>query len=516
MKQLKDKKKYIVIAVAILLIASLIGVFININNKKKIEEAFEINSLDLSAYEKLNDDRHIFRETNVQEILNILEKDSALIYMGKTSCEHCGEIVPRLNKVAKEKGLKEVLYLDLAEYNSNEKFHDEVDTILDKLRYYFDQGFEIPIVIAVKDGKIVGFTSKETGETTYAEMVDVLQGTKESTFVEYFKPDIKVKDTYGELLIYEVGKDFDINDYIEITTWNDKKVDVHFEVINEEYDEYQNEGMHDIKIIATDGFEVSEIDVILLTQKEEVIKTLTADNYKPTVSDYKKYVEENPKAESKPSKGGTAVAPNKNNNQGTTTGSVNDDLANSIVGNSAYYNYGCEAIAGVYHGFSTPNDILDAGVYEVSDPKRGDIIAYFDAGGNYVHTGVYLGDGMALQGNWSGGKAVITSASYATYRKFVRLGGGTEYGRFIYDTAHVLGGKAFWLEDYYKLKDQLENGPQYNPEPEKEPEPSVDITWDEYYDNMSDEERALADACNEAGKGSEACQLYKDWLKAQW
>ena len=131
----------------------------------------------------------------------------------------------------------------------------------------------------------------------------------------------------------------------------------------------------------------------------------------------------------------------------STSSSSSDDLANSIVNNSAYYGYGCEAIAGVYHGYGG-NNILYEGVSQVSSPQKGDLIAYFDGNGNYCHTATYLGGGQALHGNWSNGKSAIATENIYSSRVYFRLGGDTPYVNAINNTAHSKGGKAGWLEGY--------------------------------------------------------------------
>lgn len=151
----------------------------------------------------------------------------------------------------------------------------------------------------------------------------------------------------------------------------------------------------------------------------------------------------------------------------------------------------------------------------MSSPSKGDLIAYFNSKGDYIHTGTYLGDGKALQGNWSNGRAVITSSSYGSYQRYFRLGAGSsQYCAFINDKAHELGGNAGWLEGVYNVNTGGDDDQGNEPEPKPQDGGTVDTPWEDYVDQVSDEEKALIDACDASGDPkSEACQIYLDYYK---
>lgn len=48
------------------------------------------------------------------------------------------------------------------------------------------------------------------------------------------------------------------------------------------------------------------------------------------------------------------------------------------------------------------------GSYQVSEPQEGDLIYYSDGGLGTTHYGVYLGNGLAFQGNWGGAAKIGT------------------------------------------------------------------------------------------------------------
>ena len=68
-----------------------------------------------------------------------------------------------------------------------------------------------------------------------------------------------------------------------------------------------------------------------------------------------------------------------------------------------------------------PEGFLDIGTV-VSEPSPGDILYYADGGAGFSHVGVYIGDGMAVHGNWDlNGKTVIASAYYTTLTYVIHI-----------------------------------------------------------------------------------------------
>lgn len=68
-----------------------------------------------------------------------------------------------------------------------------------------------------------------------------------------------------------------------------------------------------------------------------------------------------------------------------------------------------------------PEGFLDIGT-KVSEPSPGDILYYADGGAGFSHVGVYIGDGMAVHGNWDlNGKTVIASAYYTTLTYVIHI-----------------------------------------------------------------------------------------------
>ena len=61
---------------------------------------------DMSGYEMLEDDEHVFYQKTMEEVLALFEEGkSAIVYLGYVGCPWCEEAVPIMNEVAKAKGL---------------------------------------------------------------------------------------------------------------------------------------------------------------------------------------------------------------------------------------------------------------------------------------------------------------------------------------------------------------------------------------------------------------------------
>lgn len=404
--------------------------------------------LDMSAYENLVDQEHVFEMISIDDAVTLIKEDTGILYVGKPDCPHCQNLVPLLNEVAKENDVDTIFYLDVTDYKEN---NTDFDKVIDLFKNLYEGNPCLPTVLVVKDGVIIGF--EYTDNSTKDDLANLIVSLKEAESLvinDYHKPVISLKEDYEDVIVYISGEKLNIEDYINIDFYKDKKGVVWFELADKD-DEYTLTGVHDIVVFANDRFGGSTtIETKLLTENKEVIEALSVDGEKITLSDYDAYIENIIKANESLNKSNSSSAGLAGANSGgtnTTSVSVDDDLANSIVNNSAYYGYGCEAIAGVYHGLGG-NDILYQGVSQVSSPQKGDLIAYFDGNGNYKHTATYLGNGYALHGNWSNGKSVIASENIYSSHVYFRLGGDTPYVNAINNTAHSKSGKAGWLEGY--------------------------------------------------------------------
>lgn len=112
---------------------------------------------------------NVFVYRTPKQIINILEKGTGVVYLGFPECPWCTGYVPYLNEIAKEKNVEKIYYLNVLEERKNNT--TEYQKIVEILSNYLQNDEEgnkklyVPAVIAVKDGKIVGFDDETAWDT---------------------------------------------------------------------------------------------------------------------------------------------------------------------------------------------------------------------------------------------------------------------------------------------------------------------------------------------------------------
>lgn len=130
----------------------------------------ETSPADMSGYYWLYDPSPAFTEISFADSIRMFtEKGTGLLYYGRTNCPWCQRAVPILDEAAQEMGIT-VYYIDAARplavgedgaidtKRANEIYNQLVEQIKEILKEDENGGynFQIPEVIAVKNGKIVG------------------------------------------------------------------------------------------------------------------------------------------------------------------------------------------------------------------------------------------------------------------------------------------------------------------------------------------------------------------------
>lgn len=138
----------------------------------------------------LLEDDNSFVFSTEDEIIELLEKGTGIIYFGYTNCYQCRNIVPILESVAKELGVEQIKYLDISnirdtlELDENDKivttkegsnnYYQILKILDDYLNDYTligKDGKEIltnekrlyaPTVVGIRNGEIVGFYENNT------------------------------------------------------------------------------------------------------------------------------------------------------------------------------------------------------------------------------------------------------------------------------------------------------------------------------------------------------------------
>lgn len=227
------KKKVLFIITLITLIVALsfgiIAVSKKLNHKKNNQDAIDFKN----EYEELNgkqngkfkyqtlsiDKDNPIVYATVDEIIDILNKKTGVIYFGFPNCPWCRNAVPVLLESAKENGVDKIYYLNILDIRDEYKIKDGelvktkystknynalLESLDEILEEYVVEGIETgekrlyaPTVVFVKSGSIVGYhvdtVKLEENQTPYdaltKEQIKELKGTynyyMEQTFNDY-------------------------------------------------------------------------------------------------------------------------------------------------------------------------------------------------------------------------------------------------------------------------------------------------------------------------------------------
>lgn len=113
---------------------------------------------DMSGYKWISKDQADFEETTISEVTKIFtENGSGILFFGYTGCKWCQRAVPELNKVARKMNVK-VYYVDASIQPDEDQYNKLVSYLSDILSTdeNGEKQFFVPLVVGVKNGKIVG------------------------------------------------------------------------------------------------------------------------------------------------------------------------------------------------------------------------------------------------------------------------------------------------------------------------------------------------------------------------
>lgn len=159
------KKKVIILLGVVLVIAlGVLGYFYlykekntNVDGKRFAEE-----------YTSVTED-NVFVYRNIEEVINILEHGTGVVYLGFPECPWCTAYVPYLNEVAKKADVDKVYYFNILNdrKDNTDNYKKLVDILKDYLKFDEEGNKRIyaPSVIAVKNGEIVGFDDETAWDT---------------------------------------------------------------------------------------------------------------------------------------------------------------------------------------------------------------------------------------------------------------------------------------------------------------------------------------------------------------
>lgn len=132
--------------------------------------SLEAEPADMSAYQFLDDDDPAFLEVSTQESLKLFVNGTGIVVYSYETCPWCNRIIPVLDQAAKEYGIK-VFYVNIYSDSfmalSNEEKSNEIQALYQCLDPILEREtdpdtgeeepvMQVPEVVAVKDGEIVG------------------------------------------------------------------------------------------------------------------------------------------------------------------------------------------------------------------------------------------------------------------------------------------------------------------------------------------------------------------------
>ena len=180
-------------------------------SKQNVETGFENNvvitpkiyPLKASVYQFINEDSEEFVGIYLDDSVQFLKGGTGIIVFSAPSCPFCNRALPVLKKILSKNGVK-AYYVDTDEpfgattpSNANSIFA-EFMTLVEPILVKDENGepsFEIPEVVAVKDGKIIGhhlslvddyvITNKtsQMNEKQIKELEDIYQGLIDSVII---------------------------------------------------------------------------------------------------------------------------------------------------------------------------------------------------------------------------------------------------------------------------------------------------------------------------------------------
>ncbi|MEG1495424.1 MAG: hypothetical protein RR406_03920 [Bacilli bacterium] len=152
------KKRIIYVSLGLLLI-TMLGLLVYYFMFKGSNQDL-IDNKKFSEEYPVVDQNNVFVYRNINEIIDIMQKGTGVVYLGFPECPWCHAYVKYLNEVAKESGITKVYYYNILKdrKNNTEEYQKIVELLADNLQ--FDQEGKhklyVPNVSFHINGKIIG------------------------------------------------------------------------------------------------------------------------------------------------------------------------------------------------------------------------------------------------------------------------------------------------------------------------------------------------------------------------
>ena len=126
----------------------------------KVEDDIETDAIRFSKEYSLDNVNNVYKYTAYDNVVDTIESGCGIIYLGFAACDLCKEVIPVLNDVAKDKGVKEILYYNFKDIRENNT--EEYLKLVELLSSYLNETEEgvkkitAPTIIFVNKGNVVG------------------------------------------------------------------------------------------------------------------------------------------------------------------------------------------------------------------------------------------------------------------------------------------------------------------------------------------------------------------------
>ena len=165
-------KKNLTIALVILLVLGVVSLALIENNKSAKEEEKTDALRFKEEYSEVSED-NVFVYRDIEEIIDIMENGTGVVYLGFPEYPWCNYYVKYLNEVAKEIGITRIYYYNIYEDRSNntENYQRIVELLGENLQYDEEGKLRVyvPNVSFHTEGEVIGNdyeTSKDTNGFT--------------------------------------------------------------------------------------------------------------------------------------------------------------------------------------------------------------------------------------------------------------------------------------------------------------------------------------------------------------
>lgn len=146
------------ISIFLIIIVAVVGTIL-------IYKHFDKKVIDNKSVTKFSDEYtlvdkdNVFVYSNIDEIANMIENGTGIIFIAYPECPWCQRYAMYLNEVAKENNIKEIYYLNIKhDRQINSSKYSKIARLLENYLYSDDTGkakIFVPDLIFVKNGKII-------------------------------------------------------------------------------------------------------------------------------------------------------------------------------------------------------------------------------------------------------------------------------------------------------------------------------------------------------------------------